>query len=239
MLQIRPANERGQSRTDWLDSRHSFSFGDYHDPDRMGFSNLRVINEDRVAPGSGFPTHGHRDMEIVTYVLEGALEHRDSLGNGAVIRPGEVQYMSAGSGVQHSEFNHSQTEPVHLLQIWLLPNRVGIAPGYAQQSFSPESRRACLRLLVSPDGRDGSVMTHQDASLYASLLLAGETVRQALPGDCRAYVQVARGRATVNGIALGPGDGAALSEVPDVELTGLDAAEVLLFVLPSTRGSIA
>jgi quercetin 2,3-dioxygenase len=232
MFQLRPANERGQSQTDWLDSRHSFSFGDYRNPDRMGFSNLRVINEDRVAPGGGFPRHGHRDMEIITYVMEGALEHRDSLGNGTLIRPGEVQRMSAGSGVQHSEFNHSQTEPVHLLQIWLLPNQTGIAPGYAQQSFSPESRRGRLRLLVSPDGRDGSLTAQQDASLYASLLLAGETVNHALPAGHNVYVQVASGRVEVNGVALGSGDGAALSEVSDVQLTGLESVELLLFDLP-------
>lgn len=198
----------------------------------MGFSNLRVINEDRVAPSGGFPRHEHRDMEIVTYVLDGTLEHRDSLGNGTLIRPGDVQRMSAGRGVAHSEFNHSQTEPVHFLQIWLLPNATAIAPGYAQQSFSRESLRGCLRLLVSPDGHDGSLMARQDASLYASLLLASETVTQTIPADRRAYVQVVHGRVEINGVALEAGDGAALSDVTEVQLTGLDATEVLLMELP-------
>lgn len=232
MLQIRPADARGMTLTDWLDSRHSFSFGDYRDPDWMGFSNLRVINEDRVAPGGGFPTHGHRDMEIITYVLEGALAHRDSLGNGTVIRPGEVQRMSAGNGVRHSEFNHSQTEPVHFLQIWLLPNRTGLAAGYAQQTFSSALLRGRLCLLVSPDGREGSLSAHQDASLYAALLTADERLDHPLPVGARAYVQVARGRVDVNDVPLGPGDGVALSDVPEVRIRGLDAAEVLLFELP-------
>ncbi len=232
MLQIRPSDTRGLTRTDWLDSRHSFSFGDYRDPDYMGISNLRVINEDHVAPGGGFPTHGHQDMEIITYVLEGALEHRDSLGNGTTIRPGDVQRMSAGQGVRHSEFNHSSSEPVHLLQIWFLPNRAGLVPSYAQQSFPAESLRGRLCLLVSPDGREGSLMAHQDAFLYASRLEPDERVLRALPAGASAYAQVARGRVEVNGTALGPGDGAVLTAEPEIQLTGLEAAEVLLFVLP-------
>jgi len=232
MLQHRPAAERGRTGADWLDSRHSFSFGDYRDPERMGFSSLRVINEDVVAPGGGFPRHGHRDMEIVTYVLEGVLEHRDSLGNGTLIRPGEVQRMSAGSGVQHSEFNHSQTEPVHLLQIWLLPNQIGIQPGYAQQSFPAEDRRGRLCLLVSPDGRDGSLLAYQDGFIHATLLEAGEWVTHAVESGRRVYLQVAHGRVEVDGLALGPGDGAALIQVEAVRLNGLESAEVLLFDLP-------
>lgn len=232
MLQLRPAAERGRTGADWLDSRHSFAFGDYRDPDRMGFSILRVINEDLIAPGGGFPRHGHRDMEIVTYVLAGALEHRDSLGNGTLIRPGEVQRMSAGSGVQHSEFNHSQTEPVHLLQIWLLPNQLGIQPGYAQQSFPATDLRARLCPLVSPDGRDGSLLAHQDGLVYAAQLGAGEGVTHAVASGRCVYLQVARGRIEVDGVVLGPGDGAALTQVEAVRLSGLESAEVLLFDLP-------
>lgn len=231
MIQIRPASARGQTRLDWLESAHSFSFGDYQDPRHMGVSNLRVINDDRVAPGRGFATHGHRDMEIVSYVLDGALAHKDSLGNGSLIRPGEVQRMSAGSGVRHSEHNPSATEAVHFLQIWLIPNREGGEPEYSQQSFPAEERRGRLRLLVSPDGREGSIATHQDTLLYGTLLDAGESVVHSLSGRI-GYVHLARGRAEVNGVALRPGDGAQILGEPELRLRGLDGAEVLVFDLP-------
>jgi len=232
MIRIRPANERGHSKLDWLDSHHTFSFADYHDPNHMGVSNLRVINDDTVAPGGGFATHGHRDMEIVSYVLEGALEHKDSMGNGSVIRPGDVQRMSAGTGVRHSEFNHSPTEPVHFLQIWLIPNKTGVEPAYSQKHFPAGERRGRLTPLVSPDGRDGSIATHQDALLYGTLLEAGETAGHDPQSGRRAYVHVARGRATVNGKELGAGDGAAIEGEQQIRLTGVAAAEVLLFDLP-------
>src|SRR5918996_3817026 len=176
MITVRPSSKRGSSKFDWLDSRHTFSFGDYYDPQHMGFSDLRVINEDRVAAGAGFPTHAHRDMEIITYVLEGALEHRDSLGTGSVISPGEVQRMSAGTGVRHSEYNASKTEPVHLLQIWIEPARAGIAPGYEQKTFAEAQRQGQLRLIAAADGRDGAVTIHQDAAVYATTLARGERV---------------------------------------------------------------
>ena len=232
MIRIRPANERGHSKLDWLESRHTFSFADYEDARYMGLSNLRVINDDVVAPGRGFATHGHRDMEIVSYVLEGTLEHKDSMGNGSVIRPGEVQRMSAGTGVRHSEFNPSPNEPVHFLQIWLVPNETGVEPAYDQRHFPERDRRGRLRLLVSPDGRDGSIATHQDALMYGALLEAGESVVHAMQSDRHAYVQVARGRIEVNGRALGAGDGAAIEDEADISLSGIDAAEVLLFDLP-------
>lgn len=232
MITIRPAGERGRSRYDWLDSHHSFSFGDYHDPRHMGVSNLRVINDDSVAPGAGFATHGHRDMEIVSYVLSGALEHRDSLGNGSVIRPGDVQLMSAGTGVRHSEYNHSEAEPVHFLQIWLQPNRRGVEPGYAQRPFPQEERRGRLRLLVSPDGRDGSLAAHQDALLYGALLAPGDSV-EAAPGAGRdGYLHVARGAVSLNGTPLRAGDGARIEGETRLRLDGLEEAEVLLFELP-------
>lgn len=227
-----PAARRGHTRLDWLDSRHSFSFGDYRDPTRMGFSNLRVINEDVVAPGGGFPTHGHRDMEIVTYVLEGTLSHRDSLGNGSEIRPGDVQRMSAGTGIRHSEFNHSADAPVHLLQIWLLPASTGAPPAYALERFPPAERRGRLRLLVSPDGRDGSLASRQDGLLSGALLGAGETVSLDLAPGRRGYVHVARGRARVNGTSLGPGDALALEQEPRIELEGEADADLLVFDLP-------
>jgi redox-sensitive bicupin YhaK (pirin superfamily) len=232
MIKIRPASERGHSKLDWLESRHTFSFADYQDPRHMGVSNLRVINDDVVAPGRGFATHGHRDMEIVSYVLDGALEHKDSMGNGSVIRPGEVQRMSAGTGVRHSEFNPSPKEPVHFLQIWLVPNETGVEPAYDQRHFPEQDRRGRLRLLVSPDGRDGSIATHQDALMYGALLEPGESAVHAVQADRRAYVHVARGRIEVNGHALGAGDGAAIEDEADISLSGIDAAEVLLFDLP-------
>jgi redox-sensitive bicupin YhaK (pirin superfamily) len=232
MMQLRAANSRGHARYDWLNTYHSFSFADYYDPLHMGISNLRVINEDTIAPGGGFPTHGHRDMEIVTYVLSGALEHQDSMGNGSVIRPGDIQRMSAGSGVRHSEFNASDTEPVHLLQIWLLPNRPGVMPGYEQRHFPIEQRRDVLCLLVSPDGREGSLSAHQDALLYGSLLAGGEALNYTLAPDRKAYVHLARGVARINDSTLEGGDGLRIAQEPQLRIQGLEEAEILLFDLP-------
>ena len=232
MMIIRRAAARGRTEIDWLDSRHTFSFGDYHDPAAMGFRVLRVINDDRVAPGGGFPTHGHRDMEIVSYVLEGALEHRDSLGTGSVIRPGDVQRMTAGTGVRHSEFNASRSEPVHFLQIWILPERAGLAPGYEQKAFPEAERRGRLRLVASRDGREGSVTIHQNASISAALLDAGERARYVLSPGRHAYVHVAKGEVTVGGEHLSAGDGAAISDEPAIELAGRASGEILLFDLP-------
>ncbi len=231
MIALRPARDRGQTELDWLDSRHTFSFGDYYDPAHMGFRALRVINDDRVAPGRGFGTHPHRDMEIVTYVLAGALEHEDSLGTGSVIRPGDVQRMTAGTGILHSEYNPSPAEPVHLLQIWLLPERRGLAPGYEQKHFALEERRGRLRLVAAPDGRDGSVVIRQDAELYAAVLQDGERVRHRLRPGRYAWVQVATGDVTLNGRPLAAGDGAAVSGEEGLELTAPRAAEVLVFDL--------
>lgn len=235
MMNLRPAGDRGHARFDWLDSYHTFSFGDYYDPQHMGVSNLRVINEDRIAPGGGFPTHGHKDMEIVTYVLDGALEHKDSMGNGSVIRPGDVQYMSAGTGVRHSEYNASHSEPVHLLQIWLMPNRLGVTPGYDQRHFSVEERRGRLALVVSPDGREGSIATHQDGLLYATLLAVGESVSHVLTGGRQAYVHVARGEAEINGKTLGAGDAVRVQGEPEVRIQAVGEAEILLFDLAGSR----
>ena len=232
MIALRKSSERGHANHGWLDSYHSFSFADYHDPRHMGFSVLRVINEDRVAPGTGFPTHGHRDMEIVTYVLEGALDHKDSLGNGSTIRPGEVQRMSAGRGVRHSEFNPSDSEPVHLLQIWILPDRAGHAPGYEQKHFNPAELEGRLRLVASPNGHDGSVTIHQDARLYATRLDGAASVSHALAPGRRAYVQVARGAVTLNDVPLSAGDGAGIENESLVALASGKDAEVLLFDLP-------
>ncbi len=231
MMTIRRGNERGHAEHGWLDSYHSFSFADYHDPAHMGFRALRVINEDRVAAGQGFGRHPHRDMEIISYVLEGALEHQDSMGNGSVMRPGDVQRMSAGSGVAHSEFNGSKTEPVHFLQIWLIPAERGIAPSYEQKHFSAEDKQGKLRVVASPRGDDGSVTIHTDARLYAGVFAAGERERYELAPGRHAWVQVVRGRVTVNGQELSAGDGAALSDVSQVELEVADTAEVLLFDL--------
>ena len=229
MLTVRRAADRGVAKFGWLDSRHSFSFGDYYDPSHMGFGPLRVINEDRVRPAAGFPTHGHRDMEIVTYVIDGALEHKDSTGTGSVIRPGDVQRMSAGSGIRHSEFNASAEDPVHFLQIWVIPERQGLAPGYEQKSFPESTRRGGLRLIGSRDGREGSVTIHQDVSLYAALLAKGETVEHATRPDRKLWVQVVRGRVAVNGVDAEAGDGIALEQVEQVAIAANAGAEVLLF----------
>lgn len=232
MILLRKASDRGHTDAGWLDSRHTFSFGEYHDPAAMGFRVLRVLNDDRVAPGGGFPTHGHRDMEIVSYVLEGGLEHRDSLGTGSVIRPGDVQRMSAGTGVRHSEFNASKSESVHFLQIWIFPERAGLPPGYEQKTIADAEKRGRFRLIASPDGRDGSVTIHQDTSIFAGLLEAGQTARQPLGAGRYAYLHVARGEVTVEGEQMGEGDGAALAEVASIDVTGRGPAEVILFDLP-------
>jgi redox-sensitive bicupin YhaK (pirin superfamily) len=234
MITIRQAGERGHADHGWLDSHHTFSFADYHDPKHMGFRQLRVINEDRVSPGQGFGTHPHRDMEIISYVLEGSLAHKDSMGTGSVIRPGDVQRMSAGTGVTHSEFNASKTEPVHFLQIWLLPAKGGIAPGYEQKTFTTAEKQGRLRLVASPDGKDGSVTVHTDARLFAGVLAKGETAELPIAAGRSAWVQVVRGHARVNGKDLAVGDGAALSSEPAVRLEGNDAgesSEVLVFDL--------
>jgi quercetin 2,3-dioxygenase len=232
MITRRVAQERGHAQHGWLESSHTFSFADYYDPRYMGFRVLRVINEDRVQPGKGFPTHSHRDMEIVSYVLAGALEHKDSLGTGAVIRPGDVQRMSAGTGVTHSEFNASPRDPVHFLQIWLLPERTGLPPSYEQRTFSDDEKQGTLRLVASRDGREGSVTIHQDVALYASLLPAGERVQHALAPGRHAWVHIARGALTLNGLALATGDGAAVTGETLLTLTATDQANVLLFDLP-------
>jgi redox-sensitive bicupin YhaK (pirin superfamily) len=231
MITLRPADERGQTALSWLDSRHSFSFGDYYDPGHMGFRSLRVINDDQVAPGVGFGMHPHRDMEIITYVVNGALEHRDSLGTGEVLRPGEVQRMTAGTGIRHSEFNPSETEPVHLLQIWLLPERAGLTPGYEQKAYPAAERRGRWRLVAARDGRDGAVKIHQDADVFASLLEPGETAKHELRPGRHAWVQVARGAMGLNGLPLGAGDGAAVSNEATVTVAATEPAEVLLFDL--------
>jgi quercetin 2,3-dioxygenase len=231
MITLRPANERGQTALSWLDSRHSFSFGDYYDPDHMGFRSLRVINDDQVAPGAGFGMHPHRDMEIITYVVNGALEHRDSLGTGEVLRPGEVQRMTAGTGIRHSEFNPSATEPVHLLQIWLLPERTGLTPGYEQKAFPEAERRGRWRMVAARDGRDGAVTINQDADVYATRLEPGETARHDLRPGRHAWVQVARGSVTLNGRTLRAGDGAAVSNEAALAVAATEPAEVLLFDL--------
>ncbi|MGH7802402.1 MAG: pirin family protein [Thermodesulfobacteriota bacterium] len=231
MIKIRRSNERGHTNLGWLDSYHTFSFGDYYDPEHMGFRNLRVINEDRVKPGAGFGKHPHRDMEIITYVLDGALEHRDSMGNSSVIRPGEVQRMSAGTGITHSEYNHSQTEPVHLLQIWILPKEKGIKPGYEQRAFSAEERKDKLRLVAALDGRDGAVTVHQDVDLFVTMLAPGNEVTHRLKPGRHAWVQLARGSVILNGYPLKEGDGAAVSEEEIIEIKATDVSEILLFDL--------
>lgn len=233
MITLRPSAERGHANHGWLDTYHSFSFDTYHDPKHMGFRSLRVINEDFVDGGKGFPPHGHRDMEIVTYILEGALQHQDSMGSGGVIRPGEVQRMSAGSGVTHSEFNASPTERVHLLQIWILPEARGLEPSYEQKKFAAEGRRGKLQLLASRDARDGSVRIHQDAALYTAALAPKEAVTHALVAGRHAWLQVARGAVTLNGVALKAGDGAAVSDERALEISGAGSgdSEVLLFDL--------
>ncbi|HEY0479525.1 MAG TPA: pirin family protein [Kofleriaceae bacterium] len=231
MITVRPSAERGHANHGWLDSRHTFSFADYYDPAHMGFRALRVINEDQVAAGQGFDRHSHRDMEIISYVLEGALEHKDSMGTGAVIRPGDVQRMTAGTGVTHSEYNASRKDPVHFLQIWLQPDQRGIAPSYEQKTFSQADKAGRLRLVASPDGADGSVTIHADARLYAGVFDAGQTAEHGLAPGRHAWVHVVRGRARVNGTELAAGDAAALSEERTVRIEGIDAAEVLVFDL--------
>jgi quercetin 2,3-dioxygenase len=232
MIQVRKSCERGRANHGWLDTYHTFSFADYYDPAHMGFGPLRVINEDRVEPGRGFGTHGHRDMEIITYVLDGGLQHRDSLGNGSVIRPGDVQRMSAGTGVMHSEFNASEQDPVHFLQIWIEPSARGVRPGYEQKHFGPEDRRGRLRLLASPDGHEDSVTIHQEARVYASDLAADDAVSHSFEPGRRAYVHVARGAITLNGKPLEAGDGASVVDETMVNLSALAESQVLLFDLP-------
>ena len=231
MITIRKSDDRGRANHGWLDTHFTFSFADYFDPEYVQFRTLRVMNDDRVAGGGGFPMHPHRDMEIVTYVLEGALEHRDSMGNGSVIKPGDIQYMGAGTGVTHSEFNASKTDPVHLYQIWMTPDKRGHKPAYEQKNFTEGEKRGKLRLIASPDGREDSVKIRQDNELYATVLSAGDSVKHALGPDRHAYVQVARGSVKLNGKPLETGDGAAISAEKSVELTGVEDAEVLLFDL--------
>lgn len=231
MVQVHVANERGATRIGWLDSRHSFSFGDYYDPELMGFRALRVINDDRVAPGAGFGMHSHRDMEIITYVLDGALQHRDSLGTGSVIRAGDLQKMSAGSGILHSEFNASKTEPVHFLQIWILPERVGLAPGYEQYSFDPKDRDGRLQLVASNETRTGVIRVHQDVRLFLADVHDGQHVTYALDAGRHAWLHVARGAVVLNGTRLSTGDGVAISDERSIELTSDSQGEVLLFDL--------
>ncbi|MEP0911588.1 pirin family protein [Leptolyngbya sp. GB1-A1] len=230
MITLRPAEARGAANFGWLDSRHTFSFGEYFDPNHTSFANLRVINEDKVAPGQGFATHGHRDMEIISYVLEGALEHKDSIGTGSVIRPGDVQRMSAGTGILHSEYNASKTEPVHFLQIWILPERKSIAPGYEQKTFTTAEKQGQLRLVGSQDGRNGSITIHQDVDLYAATLHEGDEVNHQFENGRVAWLQVARGTVELNGQQLAAGDGAAIADEPLITLRGTTPnAEVLMF----------
>jgi redox-sensitive bicupin YhaK (pirin superfamily) len=229
MLMIRKADDRGRANHGWLDSRHTFSFANYHDPRYMGFGPLRVINEDRVQPGKGFGTHGHRDMEIISYVLEGELAHKDSMGNGSVIRPGDVQRMTAGTGVEHSEFNHSQTELVHFLQIWIIPERRGLTPGYEERSFPAEANRGALVLVASRDGRDDSVVVHQDVDLYRAILAPDGEVVHPTQRERKCWVQVARGSVGVNGEALAAGDGAAIGYEDRIAIRASAESEVLLF----------
>jgi redox-sensitive bicupin YhaK (pirin superfamily) len=229
MITIRPAAERGRTEAGWLDSQHTFSFGSYFDPHNMGFRALRVINEDRVVPGAGFPTHGHRDMEIVTYVLDGAIAHKDSLGTGSVIRPGEVQRMTAGTGIRHSEFNHSPDKPLHFLQIWILPEKNGLPPGYEQKAF--ERKPGELRLVGSRDGRNGSITVHQDVDIHAAVLRDGDAITFTPAPDRHVWVQVARGMVSLNGGTLRQGDGAAASGEPELKIVAETDAEIVLFDL--------
>jgi len=231
MITIRKSEERGHFDLGWLDTYHTFSFDQYYDPAHMHFRSLRVINEDRVTPGQGFPTHSHRDMEIITYILSGALEHRDSIGNGSVIRPGDVQRMTAGTGVSHSEFNPSESEAVHLLQIWILPKTHGLTPGYEEKAFAEEERRGRLRLIASDDGREGAVTINQDARVYATLLDAGQIVTHSLQPHRHAWLQLARGTVRLNGMELKQGDGAAVSKERELSVSAHDRAELLLFDL--------
>ena len=229
MISIRHSNDRGAVNMGWLDAKHSFSFGSYYDPDHMGFGPLRVINEDRIQPAQGFGMHGHNDMEIVTYIIEGALEHRDSMGNGSVIRRGDVQRMTAGTGVMHSEFNHSDEELTHLLQIWVLPERNGLAPGYEEKTFDDASKQNRLRLIASRDARDDSLRIHQDVDLYASILESGSSVRHDLSPGRGGWVQVVSGMLAVNGERLSSGDGASFSGIETIEFEALEDTEFLFF----------
>jgi len=231
MIQVRKSNDRGHADHGWLDSHHTFSFADYYDPENMGFRALRVINEDRVQPAQGFGTHGHRDMEIITYVLDGALAHKDSLGTGSIIRPGEAQRMSAGTGIMHSEFNDSKVDPVHFLQIWILPATQGLAPGYEQRTIPAAEERGRLRLIAAADGRDGAVTIHQGVDLYASVLGPREQVSHRLQPGRYAWLQVAQGGVVLNGQALKEGDGAAVSGERSLEISSERGAEILLFDL--------
>jgi quercetin 2,3-dioxygenase len=233
MLQIRKSEQRGPAEHGWLSSRHSFSFAEYHDPAHMGFGPLRVINEDRVQAGHGFGTHGHQDMEIISYVLDGALEHKDSIGTGSVIRYGDVQRMSAGTGVRHSEFNHSRTAPVHFLQIWIIPDRRGIAPSYEEKSFSPESKRGRLCLIASNDARDGSVLVHQNVAVFASILDGADRVQHEIAPGRIAYLHLIRGTLNANGVALNAGDALKLTDESTIVVDAAVNAEFLLFDLPA------
>ena len=231
MIRVRPAQERGHANFGWLDSYHSFSFGHYHDPQHMGFRKLRVLNDDTVQAAQGFGTHGHRDMEIVSYLLEGALEHRDSMGTGSVLRPGDVQRMSAGRGVTHSEFNHSKSESLHFLQIWVMPEAVGIDPGYEEKHFAATEKRGRLRLIVSPQGEDGSLRIHQDVRFYAGLLAPSERITHELAPGRHAWLQIASGHVLVNEHELHRGDGAAISDVQELQLLAREGSELLLIDL--------
>lgn len=231
MITLRKAEERGHANHGWLDSYHTFSFANYYDPKHMGFRSLRVINEDRVSPGAGFGTHGHRDMEIITYVLDGGLEHQDSIGNGSAIKPGEVQRMSAGTGILHSEFNHSEADSVHFLQIWILPEKNGLPPSYEQRKFEVAQNPGKLHLVAARDGREGAVTVHQDMELYAAVLEPNQQVSYSLKPQRHAWIQVARGAITLNGLPLNKGDGAAISEETDIAIAATTDAEVLLFDL--------
>ena len=231
MIKIRRSSDRGLTKLSWLDSRHTFSFGDYHDPQQMGFSDLRVINEDRLIPAAGFPTHSHRDMEIVTYVLEGALAHKDSTGTSSVIRVGDVQRMSAGTGISHSEYNASQTHPVHFLQIWIMPEKTGLTPGYEQRAFPLDGQQDRWTLIASPNGRDGSVTVHQDVDVWAARLAQGQRTILPLKAARNGWVQTVRGAVIVNGTVLNAGDGAAMSGENSLDVEIRDDSEILVFDL--------
>jgi len=231
MIRKRPSEERGHANHGWLDTYHTFSFAGYYDPDHMGFRSLRVMNDDTVQPGAGFGTHSHNNMEIVSYVVDGALEHKDSMGIGSVLHPGDVQRMSAGTGVTHSEFNHSHSDPLRFLQIWVLPAKSGIEPSYEEKRFEEKDKRGRFRLIVSPDGQDDSLHIHQQVKIYASVLEPGNEIQHEVAGDRHAWIQVIHGRVELNGEELGRGDGAAVSHERRLNLLGLDAAEVLLFDL--------
>jgi len=232
MITVRPSHARGQANFGWLDSKHTFSFGNYYDPNHMGFRQLRVINEDRVQPSRGFGTHSHRDMEIISYVLQGALEHKDSMGNGSVIHPGDVQRMSAGTGIAHSEFNASNTEPAHFLQIWIIPNQTGLKPSYEQKHFSLDEKQGRLKLVASPDGRENSVKIHQDAHLFVAVLNEGDSVNHEINPNRSVWLQIAKGSVEIQGHNLLPGDGAAITQEKNLNLTATsNETEILLFDL--------